>query len=133
MSKAAIYYKAPILRPIGRSDDSEKLYRLEEKRDQAVRAATEELHALLLKHDIVSGLAKNASVYFGYILPESLMNLLEAQDRRAALMACLSFIAHYANPDQPESPNREMVREVLAGWSEQQGREFTALLPTVTP
>lgn len=84
-------YTVPTMRRIGKSDDTERLYQLEEKRDKAIRATTEELLKVLLLFGAVAADAR----YFQDALPESLFNVLEAHDHRASLLAALAFVEWY--------------------------------------
>lgn len=84
-------YSIPQMRSIGRSDDTERLYQLEEKRDKAIRAAAEELLKVLLQFGAVGADAR----YFQDALPEALFNTLEAHDSQASLLAALAFVEWY--------------------------------------
>lgn len=68
---------------IGRDESTEKLYRLEDKRDAAFKAAALELGRLL---------GHNPGNYYTHTLPEALLAILEGHEPEAARIAAQAFL-----------------------------------------
>lgn len=88
-------YTVPTMRRIGRGSDTEKLYRLEHDRDNAVRMAAAELARVLRSYGVIERDATQGTPYYTDVLPEALFSLLEGEDTSAALLAALAFVDWY--------------------------------------
>lgn len=73
-------YRKPMGGYIG--SDAKKLYQLEEKRNDAINAAAEELQKVLGLED-----------YWREAVPEALLSILTSYDKKAATLACEAFLA----------------------------------------
>lgn len=79
-------YKKPSGVFIGRGDNTEQLYRLEEKRSQAIRAAAQSLGKVL---------GFDEKEFWTRTLPEELYNILESYDVDAAKVAAIAYLERH--------------------------------------
>ena len=76
-------YTKPTNPFIGKNDNTEILYRREEKRDEAFKAAARELGKVL---------GHEEKEFWTKTLPEAYFSLLDHWDRQAGEVACIAFL-----------------------------------------
>ena len=76
-------YSFPTVPFIGRTQDTKKLYDLEEKRNSAIRDSTQELGDYL-NHEPTD--------FYKKTVGESLYSLLDSYDSRASTLVCVEFL-----------------------------------------
>ena len=76
-----IDYRTPIGAFISKQKQTERLYRLEEKRNVTIKEATEELQKVLGFTD-----------FWREALPEALLSILENYDRKASYLAAKVYL-----------------------------------------
>jgi len=125
MEKAfeARYYRIPINPFIPRNADTEKLYELERKRDDAFMAATEELQEVLgLDH------------FWQEAVPEAFLSMLQGWDHNAAQLAAVIYLQRENNKAYTEPNKRYLViPNVDLKLLEQQRRSLIVLRGRLKP
>lgn len=84
-------YKMPTSPRIGRIRETEKLYRIEDKRNDLITESAEELKELYAH----SNLENHRHMYqdiWKEAIPEQLRNVLESFDTNASILAAVSFL-----------------------------------------
>jgi sulfate adenylyltransferase subunit 1 (EFTu-like GTPase family) len=79
----ATTYLKPVGQWIGRGEDTEKLYQLEEKRNKYIKLAAEELGKVL---------CHSGKDYWYKTMPEALLSILENFDTQASTMAAEAYL-----------------------------------------
>jgi hypothetical protein len=96
-------YPIPKIYAIGRgSNAAEKLYKLEERRNQAIKAAAEQL-AIVLNEEInpEQPLDPNKDLY-SVLIPEQLASTLESYDHKSSVAACIAYLRYHTRGHRPK-------------------------------
>jgi hypothetical protein len=95
-------YRKPVNPFIGRGEDTEALYKREDKRDEAFKLAAESLGRVL-------GFTERQ--FWTHTLPEALFGMLDHWDSMASEQACIAFLERRGFTIQPpkEQPQETEV------------------------
>lgn len=84
-------YNKPTGQHIGRGESTERLYRLEEKRNKAIKEAATEL-AQVLGHSVHE--------FWQSTMPEELLSILDSFDTFAATLAARAYLEKHAEREE---------------------------------
>lgn len=76
----------PSIPRIGRNDETEKLYVLEEQRSEAVKRSAREL-AVILGH--------TPEQFWTHTMPEALASVLDTYERKVSEAAAIAYLEHF--------------------------------------